>query len=75
MKMILKVELFASAEAEEVSAGDLKRRLAEIATDRLKDSLENLGMKETFSYNTLEGRKLKAAVKWLTESEAYNSLK
>jgi hypothetical protein len=79
MKMILEVKLFVSAESEEIVAGDLKKFLANRATQVLKD--KNVGNhilswnNDALTYRTLDGRKLEATVKWLTENEAYDSLK
>lgn len=79
MKMILEVKLFVSAVSEEIVAGDLKRDLTRRATELLKE--KNVGNNffswnnDALEYKTLDGRKLTATVKWLSEDEAYNSLK
>lgn len=77
--MILEVKLFVSAESEEILAADLKKDLADRATNVLKD--QNVGnhffswYNDKLSYKTLDGRTLTATVKWLSEHDAYNSLK
>jgi len=79
MKMILVVKLFVSAVSEEIVAGDLKRDLTRRATKLLQD--KNVGNNffswnnDALEYKTLDGRQLTATVKWLSEDEAYNSLK
>jgi len=79
MKMILKVELFVSAEAEEVSARDLKREVQkQILSKEIFFTREGIGRNRrgtVLEYPTYDGRKLKASVMLLSEDEAYDSLK
>lgn len=75
MKMILKVEVFAQVETQEVSASDLKRELYSRITRKLKGEILSPDTSGIIEYKTIDGRKLKATVKWLFEDEAYNSLK
>lgn len=79
MKMILKVELFLSAEAEEVSARDLKREVTkQLLTKEIFLTREGIGRfkrGQELKYPTYDGRTLKATVMLLSEEEAYNALK
>lgn len=77
MKMILKIDVFASAVADKVTAAPLKKELEARVTKILKES--HLGdfdeWSNVVSYKTIDFGTLKATVKFLTEAEAYDSLK